>query len=249
MRVIRSSSRESAERALLEEFRGAVARRPLGVVGFATGGTYTALFAQIAQAVRDGELDLAELRATHLDEYSGFHANDRGGMLHELVTSCPPLAEMLAAGRFFPVPSDGSAESRAAHERLLAELGGIDLQFLGIGRNGHIAFNEPGTPFDLGFHCVELTATTRADARSRFAPEEPPTKAVTSGPRTILGARRLVLAAFGSAKAEAVRAMLEGPVDPQCPASCLQRHADCVVYLDRDAAGLLGGETMVEVAS
>lgn len=240
MRVIRESSREAVDRAVFEEFCAALRRRPAGVIGLATGGTFSAFFARIAQAVAAGELEMGEVRATHLDEYLGFDHDQRGGMVHELTSLCPPLRQMLDEDRFWPVPASGDAGAVQEHEQRLAEVGGVDIQFLGIGRNGHIGFNEPGTSFDLGFHRVHLAPTTRADARDRFAPDEPPYEAVTAGPKSILKARRIVLSAVGAAKAPAVRAMLEGPIDPQCPASCVRYHADSVVYLDPEAAAELG---------
>ena len=242
MKIVIDGSREELERLLLREVSTVVARRPAGMVGFATGGTYAGLFDLLAGAVHAGTVRVEELRGTHLDEYLGYGPADVGGMVHELVSSCPPLGDMLDAGRFWPVPSTGDSESMQAHEQRLVEVGHVDLQFLGIGRNGHIGFNEPGTPFDLGFHRTTLADTTRADARGRFAPDDPPREAVTAGPRTILRARRLVLAAFGRAKAAAVQAMIEGPVDPRCPASCLRRHADVAVYLDTEAASMLQRE-------
>jgi len=127
-----------------------------------------------------------------------------------------------------------------AHEQRLQRAGGVRLQFLGIGRNGHVAFNEPGTPFELDFHLTTLAATTRDDARARFAPDEPPRQAVTSGLATIAASQRLVLCAFGKAKADAVRAMLKGEVCPACPATALRAHRNLLVLLDREAAGGLG---------
>jgi glucosamine-6-phosphate deaminase len=129
----------------------------------------------------------------------------------------------------------------AAHAERLQLAGGVALQFVGIGRNAHLAFNEPGTPFDVGFHTATLSAATRDDARARFAPDEPPRRAVTSGLATILAARRIVLCAFGAAKAPAVQSMLHGEVSPACPASVLRRHGNVLVVLDRAAAAGLGG--------
>lgn len=225
--------------ALFEAFRAALERADPGWIGFATGDTYAGFFGRVSEAARTGALDLGDLHATHLDEYVGWEPSRPGGMVHELLTRCPPLAVGFDAGRFLPVPSAGSADSLARHERRLAARGGVALQFLGLGRNGHIAFNEPGTPFDRGFHRVTLAPETRVDALDRFDPDEPPTEAVTAGPATVLAARRLVVAATGAAKAPAVRDMIEGPVDPVCPASVLRRHADCVVYADAEATALL----------
>jgi glucosamine-6-phosphate deaminase len=222
--------------ALLAEL---LAARPASLVSFATGRTFAPLFAMLARAIEREKVPFGEARVTHLDEYLGFEPRRRGGMVHELMQACPPLRALLDAGRFVPVPSDGMPASLRAHEARLASLGGVDLQFLGIGRNGHLAFNEPGTPFDLGFHRCTLADTTREDARARFAPAEPPREAVTAGPKNILAAARLVLVATGAHKARAVRAMLEGPVGPECPASLVRLHPDATVILDAAAASLL----------
>lgn len=219
---------------LLDEVRGLAQREPGALLGFATGGTYTQFLRALA-----AELPADRLLATHLDEYLGFGPDRRGGMVHELGQSCPPVLDMLRRGRFLPVPRVGDAATLGAHEQRLQRAGGVALQLLGIGRNGHIAFNEPGTPFDSEFHVTTLAETTRADARARFAPDEPPLQAVTSGLATILRARRLVLCAFGKPKAEAVRAMLTGDLSPACPASLVRRHPDVLVLLDHDAASLL----------
>ena len=113
------------------------------------------------------------------------------------------------------------------------------MQVLGIGRNGHLGFNEPGSALDSTTRVVRLTATTRRDnARFFDSSEQVPTHAITQGLATIMRARRLVLVALGERKADAVRAALHGPVDPQWPASVLQRHPDAYVVTDRAAAAV-----------
>jgi glucosamine-6-phosphate deaminase len=222
---------------LLDELRQAVGTGGRPLLGFATGGTYAAMLQALAPQLAAGRPAATAFTATHLDEYIGFGPQRRGGMVHELVAHCPPFGAMLARGDFLPVPSDGGASGLQAHEAALAALGGVALQFLGIGRNGHLAFNEPGTPLDLGFHVAELAASTRADARPRFQPAPVPTHAATAGLRTILGARRLVLCAFGGTKAAAVRAMLRDPPSSQCPAAAIRSHPRALVLLDPAAAG------------
>ncbi len=229
---------------LLDEIRRVVTTSRQPLLGFATGGTYAAMLRALGDELVAGRLDPKAFVATHLDEYLGFGPDRRGGMVHELCEVCPPLREMLRRGTFLPVPHDGSDAGLLAHAARLSRAGGVVLQFLGIGRNGHLAFNEPGTPFESGFHVTRLAETTREDARKRFAPEEPPREAATSGIDTILQARRLVLCAFGANKAPAVRAMLHGPESTACPASVLRRHADVLVLLDHAAAaGLESGAT------
>ena len=117
--------------------------------------------------------------------------------------------------------------------------GGVKLQFLGIGRNGHVAFNEPGAPIDSGFHVTTLAESTRRDAAPTFVPDEPPRRAVTAGLQSILGAERIVLCAFGSDKADAVRAMLHDESSERCPASALRDHPNALVLLDPAAASSL----------
>ncbi|MBX3461611.1 MAG: 6-phosphogluconolactonase [Planctomycetes bacterium] len=223
---------------LFEELRRVLVPGGLPLVGFATGATYAPFLAGLAERLRRGELP-GGFAATHLDEYVGYPPDRPGGMVHELLTACPPLRERLQRGAFLPVPCADDPEAIAAHAARLERAGGIALQFVGIGRNGHIGFNEPGTPFEVGFHVATLAAATRDDARARFAPDEPPLRAVTAGPATILAARRVVLCAFGAAKAPAVAAALEGDLSPLCPASVLRRHPDRVVVLDAAAAAAL----------
>lgn len=222
---------------LLDEVRTLLAQKSRPLLGLATGNTFRTFLPALGQALACAHLPFAEnLLATHLDEYLGYPPERTGGMVHELGTACPPLLAMLARGTFFPVPYDGAPASLHAHQERLQRAGGVQLQLLGIGRNGHLAFNEPGTPFDSGFHTTALASSTRDDARPRFHPAEPPTHAVTSGLATILAAKRLVLCAFGAAKAPAVAAMLQGEIAPSCPASVLRRHGNVLVLLDRAAA-------------
>jgi glucosamine-6-phosphate deaminase len=211
-------------------------RRPL--VSFATGGTFAGFLLALADELRSGRAS-RDFLATHLDEYLGYEPARRGGMVHELGVLCPPLLDWLARGAFLPVPHVADPAELEEHGERLRRAGGVALQLLGIGRNGHIAFNEPGTAFDLGFHVTALAASTRADARARFAPDEPPFAALTAGAADILAARRIVLCAFGAGKAEAVRAMLTGAVTEACPASVLRRHGNTLVLLDPAAAALL----------
>jgi glucosamine-6-phosphate deaminase len=237
VRVLASAA--AAVPVLLDELRLACARRGTPLVGFATGGTFRAFLQALAAELAGGRIATAAFVATHLDEYLDFAPDRAGGMVHELAAHCAPFAAMLARGAFLPVPHDGDLAALRAHEERLRGLGGVELQYLGIGRNGHLAFNEPGTSFASTFHVAALAASTRDDARAAFAPDAPPERATTAGLATILAARRLVLCAFGREKAAAVRAMLHGEIAPACPASVLRQHANALVLLDRDAAAQL----------
>jgi glucosamine-6-phosphate deaminase len=233
---------DAAATMALAELEQLLAHERTPLVSFATGATFTGLLGLLAGAIQRGRIRTDAFVATHLDEYLGFGPDRRGGMVHELCALCPPLLAMLRAGTFLPVPPTGDAAGLAAHAERMRRQGGIRLQFLGIGRNGHLGFNEPGTPLDSGFHTADLSPATREDARPRFPGEEPPQKAVTAGIGTILGAQRCVLLACGAHKAAAVAAMLRGRAGPHCPASALQSHGNALVVLDREAAGGLEGD-------
>jgi glucosamine-6-phosphate deaminase len=131
-------------------------------------------------------------------------------------------------------------ESARRYEAELAGSGGIGLQLLGIGRNGHIGFNEPGSPFDSRTRVVELTDDTREANRRFFASlDEVPRRSITQGLGTILDARRIILVAQGAGKARAVERMVNGQITPGLPASILQRHPDALVVVTEDAASEL----------
>jgi glucosamine-6-phosphate deaminase len=231
--------KEAAAEAALAELCAVLARPDRPLVSFATGATFTFMLTRLEQEVQAGRVSLDGAVATHLDEYEGFLPRQQGSMVHELCAACPSLIGMLDRGAFHPVPCVADPAHAAAHERKLAELGGVQLQFLGIGRNGHLAFHEPGVPFDRGYHIAELSESTRRDAVARFAPLPVPHRAVTAGVATILRGKRIVLCAFGKAKAPAVRAMLQGEPSAQCPASALRAHNSALILLDSDAASEL----------
>ena len=158
-------------------------------------------------------------------------------MTHELFDSI----DIDQSRTFVPSGLKITAEDVAAYDAAIQAAGGVDLQLLGIGNNGHIGFNEPGTPFGSLTHQVELTRSTR-EANSRlFAGgiDEVPTHAVTMGVRTVMNARSIILMATGPKKAPIMKEVLQGPVTEQVPASVLQLHPDVTIYMDHEAAALL----------
>ena len=209
-------------------------------LGLATGSSPQGAYAELARRVRAGRLSLAGCQALLLDEYVGLPADHpqayRTVIRRDLVdrVDLDPSRVRGPDG----TAADLEAEARRYEHEVLEA--GVELQVLGIGRNGHLGFNEPGSPLDSVTRLVRLTERTRADnARFFDSPDEVPTEVLTQGLGTILQARRLLLIATGEAKAAAVAAALTGPVTPDCPASVLQRHPDVVVLLDPAAASLL----------
>ena len=206
-------------------------------VGVATGSTPLPVYAALARERAEG-LDLSRISAFALDEYVGLpreHSASYHGVIQREVTEPLGLDPSLVR-----VPDGDEATIATAGERYEAELtahGGVDLQLLGIGTDGHVGFNEPGSSLASLTRIKTLTASTRADnARFFDAPEQVPTHCITQGIGTILRARHLVLLAFGAGKADVIAAAVEGPVTATLPGSCIQLHAHVTVVVDEAAA-------------
>ena len=215
-------------------------RKPDAVLGLATGSTPLGLYARLAALCRAGALSFARATSFNLDEYVGLPATHDQSYRYFMEHNLFSHVDLPAERTHVPSGLDVSDAALAGYDAAIEAAGGIDLQLLGLGGNGHIGFNEPGTPFGLGTHVVELTARTRQDNARFFASlDEVPTHAATMGVKTVMHARAILLLAFGSAKAEAVRAALTGPVTEDVPASVLQLHPDVTVFCDEEAAKLL----------
>lgn len=219
-----------------------VTERPDATIGLATGSSPIPIYEELARRCRAGELDLSQARFFALDEYVGLPGNHpmsyRYFLEEHVVRPCgiDPAQLRLLDG----AAADPAAEC-AQYEDAIAAAGGIDLQILGIGHNGHLAFNEPTTSFGSRTRVVALTEET-LEANARFFEEGQdgvPLRAVTQGIATILGARRLVLIGTGEGKAPAVHSAIEGPVASSCPASAMQLHRRATFLLDRPAAAML----------
>lgn len=218
-----------------------VHRRPHAVLGLATGSSPLAIYAELAARVEQGELDCLRVRAFALDEYVGLPADHPES--YRSVIDREVVQPLRLTPSLVHVPDGTAADVAAAcagYEQQIHDAGGVDLQILGIGANGHIGFNEPTSSFASRTRIKTLAPKTRADNSRFFSPaEEVPTHCLTQGLATILEARRLLLVAQGEHKAEAVAAMVEGPLTSMCPGSALQLHADATVIVDEAAAGRL----------
>ena len=238
MRVIVRPDASAAAACVVKEIGTVVRDRPGAVLGFATGGTMEPVYAGLVSAVRAGYLSLDGVTSFNLDEYVGL-ASEHPQSYHTFMRT--RLFEPL---RMDPhrthLPRGDAAEptaEAARYETAIARAGGLDIQLLGLGANGHIGFNEPGTAFDSLTHVTTLAESTRADnARFFDADAHVPDRAITMGIGTILKARRVLLLATGERKADAVRTMIEGTTSLRCPASALQLHTDAMVVCDEAAA-------------
>lgn len=214
----------------------AVAADPALVLGVATGSSPLGIWAALARR----RLDVSRVSAFALDEYLGLPPDHpesyRAVVARDIIR---PLGLDPARVRTPDAQGDPEAAARD-YEAAIVDAGGVDLQVLGIGRNGHIGFNEPGSSLAAPTHVAELSAETRRDNARYFSSlEDMPTRCITQGIGTILRARRLVLIALGEAKAQAVAAAIDGPVTSSLPASALQLHPDATVLVDPAAASCL----------
>lgn len=248
MRIRVYESYEHASRAAAETVRDLVRARPTAVLGLATGSTPLGLYRELARMHRDEGLDFSHVRTFNLDEYVGLpEAHPQS--YHRFMAE--NLFDFLnVPGSSIHVPS-GTAPDYAAHcawyESRIRAHGGIDVQILGIGSDGHIGFNEPGTSLGSRTNVQTLSPQTIRD-NARFFPrkEDVPVHAVTMGIATILEARKILLIASGSGKARIVAQAVEGPVTAACTASALQLHPDVTVFLDREAAAALDQRDLYE---
>lgn len=186
---------------------------------------------------------LANLNIFALDEYVGVPLDEPRNCAN-LLRRCVQQGWSIPPAQFHSVSSrekDALASVRE-HERKITKAGGVDLIILGLGQNGHLGFNEPGSSEDSEARVIDLDAVSVEANRKWFNGDYAPKRGVTVGMKTILAARRVLIMAYGPHKAAAVDSMLNGPRGEQCPASCLQGHADVSVFLDNAAAGLLNAK-------
>ncbi|HFU3715380.1 TPA: glucosamine-6-phosphate deaminase [Streptococcus suis] len=204
------------------------------VLGLATGSSPLEFY----KLIRESDLDFSDLISVNLDEYVGLGEESNQSYIYfmkeQLFNIKPFKQSYLPNG----LAEDAAAET-ARYNQILAD-NPIDFQILGIGRNGHIGFNEPGAPFDGQTHLVDLAPST-IEANSRFFEtiEEVPKQAISMGIANIMAAKTIVLMAYGPEKADAIKATVEGPVTEQVPASVLQNHDDVVLIIDEAAASKL----------
>ncbi len=217
-----------------------VRTEPAAVLGLATGSSPLGLYAELAARVAAG-LDMTAVRGFALDEYVGLAPRDPRSYAHVIRTTVTEPLRLRPRNVLVPNGiADDLPAACAGFEAAIAAAGGVDVQVLGIGRNGHLGFNEPMSPFDSRTRVATLTESTRRDnARFFDRPQDVPDRCVTQGLGTIMDARIAVLIATGPAKAGAVAAAVDGPVTRRCPASVLQRHGHAVLVVDEAAAAEL----------
>ena len=215
-----------------------VTRKGDSVLGLATGSTPIPAYEMLVQWYQRGVIDFDRVRTFNLDEYVGIdHKNPlsyHAFMREHLFSKVNLRPENVH------LPSGHSAEAGLSYDRAIHDAGGIDIQLLGIGRNGHIGFNEPAKEFTFGTHVVTLAQDTiEANARFFRSADEVPRQAISMGIGNIMAAKCVVLVATGADKADAVYKTVCGPITPEVPASILQLHPCCVILSDHEAASMV----------
>ena len=239
MKIFVDTPEKTAE-AVAKKYVALLAEKPNAVLGFATGSTPLGLYAELAKLCAEKKISFKGVSSFNLDEYLGLDGTHDQSYRYFMNKNLFEKIDIDISRTRVPSGIDTDPEKAAQYDKDIEAAGGIDLQLLGLGNNGHIGFNEPGTPFGSVTHIVELTDSTR-QANKRFfsSIDEVPTHSVTMGIKTVMNARGIILMALGKGKADIVRKFIRGEVTPEVPASVLQLHPNVEVYLDFDAASLL----------
>ena len=244
MRLIKAKDYQEASRQVANIISAQVILRPDSVLGLATGSSPIGAYRQLIEWYNKGDVDFSRVRSVNLDEYVGLAPSHEQSYAYFMHHNFFNFINIKPENVHLPDGLDPDAEGQGKkYDALIRSLGGVDLQLLGIGRDGHIGFNEPCGEFVKGTHCVELTQDTReANARFFGSVDLVPKTAYTMGILDIMQARRVVMIASGSSKAAIVRDAFWGPVTPQIPASILQLHPDFTLVADEEALAMVNQE-------
>lgn len=228
---------QDVARAAAMVFVSEMMKRDGAVIGLATGSSPVPCYGELIRLCAAGLADFTNVVSFNLDEYTGLAPDHPCSYRRYMNEQFFDHINIDKKNTFVP---DGLNPDPEGYDRAIAAAGGIDLQLLGIGTNGHIGFNEPGDSFVYPTNIVPLTQSTiRDNARFFDSIDQVPKSAISMGIGTILSARRILLIATGKNKARAVRGAIQGPIVPQLPASILRVHPNCQILLDREAAGEL----------
>ena len=218
-----------------------VIMKPNAVLGLATGSTPVGAYEQLVEWYNKGDIDFSQVTSVNLDEYKGLSGDNDQSYRYFMNTNLFDHVNIDKTKTYVPNGLEEDSEKACAdYNAIIRSVGGVDMQLLGIGGNGHIGFNEPGEAFEKETHCVNLTESTiKANARFFASMDEVPKQAYTMGIKSIMSAKKILLIATGEAKADALYKSLYGPITPNVPASILQLHPDVTVVADEAALKLI----------
>ena len=241
MLVFIKQNYEEMSKAAADIVEKQIRQKPDSVLGLATGSTPVGMYKELIKRHKENGLDFSKVTTFNLDEYVGLPPRHDQSYHYFMEENLFKDINVRKGNIYIPAGIETDIEVFCAwYEEKIEEFGGIDLQILGIGSNGHIAFNEPGSSLGSRTRIKTLTRKTREDnARFFSSMDEVPKYAITMGVGTIMEARKLLLLANGKGKAEAIKNVVEGPITAQAPATIVQYHPDAIIIVDPDAASML----------
>lgn len=237
MNFIVADTYEDMSRKAADVIAQCLTGKPACVLGLATGSTPIGLYADLVQDCAEGKISFADATTFNLDEYRGLDPRHDQSYRYFMQQNLFDHVDVEPGRTHVPDGANPDADAAcASYEQAIAQAGGVDLQLLGLGHNGHIGFNEPCDHFPVDTHVVELTESTiQANSRLFDSIDDVPREAYTMGIGTIMRARKILVVASGEDKARIVREAFFGPVTPEVPASVLQLHPDVTVIVDAQA--------------
>lgn len=237
MKIIKAADYNDMSRKAANIISAQIILKPDCVLGLATGSSPLGLYSHLTERYKQGDLDFSQVKSVNLDEYLGLTHDNPQSYYHFMKEHLFEKINILPENTYIPDGMETDAEKACnKYEQAIQSLGGIDLQLLGLGNNGHIGFNEPGTGFEQLTHCVSLAESTiRANSRFFEKPTDVPTQAYTMGIKSIMMAKKILIIVSGKGKADIVREAFFGPVTTSVPASILQMHPDVTLVADADA--------------
>lgn len=239
VRVFKDAQAVSKAAAMI--FAAQLAEKSDSVLGLATGSTPVETYRKMIELYNEGQMDFSKVKSYNLDEYVGLGPEHECSYRYFMQEQLFNHINIRPENTFVPSGvADNLDQVGLAYDEAVRAAGGVDLQLLGIGNNGHIGFNEPDDHFTSATHVVNLTESTiKANTRFFKSESEVPRQAISMGVGTIMSARKILLLALGEAKAQAVRDTVKGHITPRVPASVLQLHPNAIILLDEAAASKL----------
>lgn len=242
MKIIRAKDYNDMSRKAANIISAQIIMKSDCVLGLATGSTPIGTYAQLVEWYQKGDLDFSEVTTVNLDEYKGLTRDNEQSYYYFMNDKLFSKVNIDPKRTFLPDGMEPDSDKACRdYNQVIANVGGVDLQLLGLGHNGHIGFNEPGMAFEAQTHCVQLTeSTVKANQRFFASMEEVPRQAYTMGIKTIMQAKKILVVVSGADKAAIVKEAFFGAITPQVQASVLQLHNDVTLVADEDALSEVG---------
>lgn len=241
MKIIKAKDYKDMSRKAANIISAQIIMKPHCVLGLATGSTPIGTYDQLVEWYNKGDLDFSEVTTVNLDEYKGLTRENEQSYYYFMNDKLFSRVNINKERTFLPDGMEPDSDKACKdYNKIIASVGGVDLQLLGLGHNGHIGFNEPGMAFEAETHCVNLTESTmKANQRFFASMDEVPKQAYTMGIKTIMQAKKILIVISGEDKAQIVKEAFFGPITPKVQASVLQLHNDVTIVADEAALSMV----------